>query len=141
MFSMEKELTKRKRATMTNDASIRGLGNDIIEVSRIRESVERHGHHFLSRLFSQKEQDYCYKFKDAIPHFAGRFAAKEAIAKALGTGFGKDLAWHDVEILSDDFGKPTVHFSSEAQKKFNQPNILVSISHCTHYANAVAVWC
>jgi len=120
--------------------NIKGLGNDIIEISRMRQSVERHGHHFLNRLFTQREQDYCYKFKDPVPHFAGRFAAKEALAKALGTGFGADLAWHDLEILSDDRGKPIVFLAPALQKRLNNPNLLVSISHSTDHATAVAIW-
>lgn len=119
---------------------IRGLGTDILEISRMRSSIERHGQHFLNRLFSQAEQDYCYKFQDPSPHFAGRFAAKEAIAKALGTGFGAHLAWHDIEIINDDLGKPVVHFSETIRKKHNNPHILISISHCTEYAMATAIW-
>ncbi len=120
---------------------IQGLGNDIIEIDRIRQSIERHGQHFLDRLFSQEEQHHCLQFKDSAPHFAGRFAAKEAIAKALGTGFGTDLSWHDLNILNDEHGKPNVFFSETAKKRFHNPKMLVSISHSTHYATAVAIWC
>jgi holo-[acyl-carrier protein] synthase len=120
--------------------TIKGLGNDIIEIARMRQSVERHGQHFLNRLFTQREQDYCYKFQDPVPHFAGRFAAKEALVKALGTGFGAHVSWHDIEILSDELGKPTVHISAELSKKFEHPNLLVSISHGTDHAIAVAIW-
>lgn len=118
---------------------VEGLGNDIIEIERVRGSIERHGLHFINRLFSQKEQDYCYRFQDPTPHFAGRFAAKEAIAKALGTGFGANLSWHDIEILNDELGKPIVHFSETAKKNHNGIRILLSISHSTHYATAVAL--
>ncbi len=117
-----------------------GLGNDIIEISRIRQSIERHGAHFLDRLFSQQEQDFCYKYADPVPHFAGRFAAKEAIAKALGTGFGEHLAWHDIEIINDQLGKPIVHLSAALKTKLDNPHIHVSISHSTDYATAVAIW-
>jgi holo-[acyl-carrier protein] synthase len=120
---------------------IKGLGNDIIEIARIRQSIERHGHHFLSRLFTAREQDHCYKFQDPVPHFAGRFAAKEAIVKALGTGFGAQVAWHDIEVLSDDLGKPVVLVSDALLKRFETPHLLVSISHGTEYATAVAIWC
>lgn len=124
---------------MTN-TPLKGIGNDIIEIERIRLSINRHGQHFLNRLFTQKEQDYCYKFKDPVPHFAGRFSAKEAVAKALGTGFGSELAWHDIEILSDDLGKPNVTFSIAVKERFDHPNVLVSISHSTSHATAVAIW-
>lgn len=126
--------------TMTKDNSPQGIGTDIIEIERVRQSIDRHGQHFLNRLFSPKEQDYCYKFKDPVPHFAGRFAAKEAIAKALGTGFGADLSWHDLEVMGDEHGKPVVNMSDTAKKRFNHPRILVSISHSTTHATAVALW-
>lgn len=119
---------------------VRGLGNDILEIDRIRGSIDRHGQHFLNRIFTHEEQDYCYKFKDPAPHFAGRFTAKEAIAKALGTGFGAHLSWHDIEISNDPLGKPIVIFSDAAKKKFNDPHILISISHSQNYATAVALW-
>jgi holo-[acyl-carrier protein] synthase len=117
-----------------------GLGSDIIEISRMRTSIERHGQHFLNRLFSQKEQDYCYKFQDPAPHFTGKFAAKEAVAKALGTGFGAHLSWHDLEILNNEKGQPHVFFSEAAALRFQNPSILISVSHCTNYAVAVAIW-
>jgi holo-[acyl-carrier protein] synthase len=122
------------------DAKLSGLGTDIIEISRIRQSIERHGAHFLDRLFSQQEQDFCYKYQDPVPHFAGRFAAKEAIAKAFGTGFGEQLAWHDIEIINDKLGKPIVHLSDTLKKKLSNPHIHLSISHSTDYATAVAIW-
>jgi holo-[acyl-carrier protein] synthase len=125
--------------TMTG-GKISGLGTDIVEIARIRQSIERHGQHFLNRLFSAKEQDFCYKYQDPVPHFAGRFAAKEAIAKALGTGFGAQVSWHDIEILSDELGKPTVHFSEALQHTFHNPHLHVSISHSADYATAVAIW-
>ena len=118
----------------------RGLGSDIVEIERIRTSLDRHGLHFLDRLFTQQEQDYCYRFKDPAPHFAGRFAAKEAIAKALGTGFGAELSWHDIEILNDSLGKPEVHLSPAIQQKYSRPTILITISHSRDYAMAVALW-
>src|SRR3990167_8633068 len=105
------------QTTMTKDNNILGLGNDIIEIDRIRQSIERYGGHFLDRLFTQTEQAHCLKFKDSAPHFAGRFAAKEAVAKALGKGFGADLAWHDFEVIGDEHGKPEIHFSENAKKR------------------------
>jgi len=125
--------------TWTNNL-IRGIGNDILEIKRIRNSIHRHGQHFINRIFTQKEQDYCYKFQDSVPHFAGRFTAKEAIAKALGTGFGANLSWLDIEVLNDELGKPIVLFSDTANEKFKSPHILVSISHAQNYATAIALW-
>ena len=122
------------------DNSPKGLGNDIVEIERIRQSIDRHGQNFLNRLFTSNEQDYCYKFKDPVPHFAGRFAGKEAIAKAFGTGFGADLSWHDLEILGNEQGKPIIHLSEAAKKRFLNPRILISISHSSTHATAVALW-
>lgn len=117
-----------------------GVGNDIIEIERIRKSIDHHGYRLISRLFTTKEQDYCFKYKDPVPHFAGRFSAKEAIVKAFGTGFGEYASWLDIEILNNPQGKPEPHFSAAINKQFNTPKMLLSISHCELYATAVAIW-
>ena len=119
---------------------MKGLGNDIIEIERVRKSIERHGIHFINRLFTEEEQKYCNKHQDPIPVFAGRFAAKEAISKALGIGIGEHLHWRDVEILNEENGKPILKVSEKVKEKFQNPKILVSISHCHAYATAVAIW-
>lgn len=116
-----------------------GIGNDIIEVERVNKAVQRYGQKFLDRLFSKAEQNYCLKHRDAERHFAGRFAAKEAIAKALGTGFGHHLHWLDIEIANDPSGKPIVLLSEAARMHFRNPKIHISISHCKAYATAVAL--
>ncbi len=116
-----------------------GLGNDIIEIERVRQGFEAHQQAFLDRLFTKKEQEYCQTHKDPFPRYAGRFAAKEAIVKALGCGFGSEAAWHDIEILASPKGKPEVHLSDELKKRFNNPTVLISISHCKAYASAVAI--
>ncbi len=127
---------------MTSDEthSIIGIGNDIIEIDRIRKSIDVHGLRLLSKLFTTKEQDYCLKHKDPVPHFAGRFSAKEAVVKALGTGFGEHASWLDFEILNNSHGKPCVHFSTEMEKRLQGTSILVSISHCQLYVTAFAIW-
>lgn len=119
---------------------ILGIGNDIVEIERIRKSIDTHGLRLLSRLFTTKEQDYCLKFKDPVPHFAGRFSAKEAVVKALGTGFGEHASWLNIEILNDAHGKPCVFFSSSLEKKCKDSHVLLSISHCELYVTAVAIW-
>lgn len=119
---------------------ILGIGNDIIEIERIRKSIESHGIRLINRLFTQNEQDYCFKHADPTPHFAGRFSAKEAIVKALGSGFGELASWLDIEVLNDEKGKPYVLFSSKVNKHFNHPHLLLSISHCELYATATAIW-
>ncbi len=124
----------------TKALPIKGLGNDILEIARIRKSYERHGQSFLDKLFSAKEQAYCLKHKDPSSHIAARFSVKESIAKALGTGFGKSLSWLDIEILNDPLGKPCVFFSETAKKRFENPTILISISHCKSYVATTAIW-
>ena len=117
---------------------IEGLGNDIIAVERIASAINRRGPRFLERLFTEKERLYCNQFRDSIPHFAGRFAAKEAIVKALGTGF-RGISWHDIEIINNDSGKPVAHFTPRLQEIVGERTLLISISHCKEYATAVAV--
>ena len=119
---------------------MKGLGNDIIEIERIRKTIERHATHFYKKIFTERELDYCLKHQDPALSLAGRFSAKEAIAKALGTGFGKSISWLDIEILNDENGRPYVEFSDSFNQSFSHPKILISISHCKTYATAVAIW-
>ena len=125
---------------LNNQLPIKGIGNDIIEIERIRKSFDLHGYRFLTRLFSTQEQDYCLKYKDPVPHFAARFSVKESIVKALGTGFGKHASWLDLTILNDSLGKPYVVFSDHLNQTLNNPVILISISHCVLYVSTVAIW-
>lgn len=116
-----------------------GLGTDIIEVKRIEGAIERFGQRFLDRLFTPQEQAYCLRYKDSGRHFAGRFAAKEAIAKALGSGFREHLGWSDLEISNDEQGKPYVILSERLKISTQGLELLISISHCHDYATAVAL--
>lgn len=119
---------------------IKGLGNDIIEIARINGVLKRHGQCFLDKVFTLNEQKYCLLHHDSEKNFAGRFAAKEAIVKALGCGLKNGISWLDFEILNDTRGKPIVHLSSHIQKQFANPTIHISISHCKTYATAVAIY-
>jgi len=119
---------------------ILGIGNDIIEIERIRKAIERYELRFLNRLFTPHEQDYCLKRKDPAIHFAGRFAAKEAVVKALGTGFRNGLEWTDFEIYSNLHGKPFVKLSEKASNLFHTPHLHLSMSHSQFYATAIAIW-
>lgn len=118
---------------------IKGLGNDIIEVPRIEKIMLRYGPKFLDKVFTVTEQAYCLKYVKSSRHFAGRFAAKEAIVKALGTGFGKDVSFLDIEIVNDASGKPIVQLAPEVTKRLGNPQVHLSISHCNSYATAVAI--
>lgn len=118
---------------------IYGIGTDIIEVKRIEQAIERFGQRFLDRLFCEEEQLYCNRHRDKARHFAGRFACKEAIVKALGTGFRDGINWLDIIISNDRHGKPIVNLSDKLQHTFNSPHLHISISHCREYATAFAV--
>lgn len=120
---------------------ILGIGNDIIEVARIKAILNRYPERFLRRVFTSLEQDYCLKRKDPAIHLSGRFAAKEAVVKALGIGFSQGLSWLDFEIRNDGKGKPSVYFSDFAKELLGNQQVCISISHCHAYATAVAIWC
>lgn len=116
-----------------------GIGTDIIEIARIESALKKHGEAFFERLFTDKECAYCRTYKHVAPHFAGRFAAKEAIVKAIGTGFTGDVQWQDIEILNDNLGKPVVMFHGKLAEKYRGKEVLLSISHCKSYATATAI--
>lgn len=118
---------------------IYGIGTDIIEVKRIEESIERFGQRFLDRIFSEDEQAYCLHHRDSSRRFAGRFAAKEAIVKSLGTGFRDGISWLDIEIINNSQGKPEVLLSNKLKNDFDAPQIHLSISHGRDYATAFAI--
>jgi len=118
---------------------IQGIGTDIIEVARVEGAISRYGQKFLDRCFTQAEQKYCLKFKESQRNFAGRFAAKEAIVKALGTGFGEEIAWLEIEVLNNESGGPVVKLQESASVRFGNPEVKISISHCKEYATAFAV--
>lgn len=113
---------------------ILGVGIDIVEIERIREIVEREPR-AAGRLFTPAELDHCMGTQSCYVHLAGRFAAKEAVAKALG----KPLSWQDVEILSEPSGKPVAVLSGPASEAAYGAVVHVTISHSRDYATAVAV--
>jgi holo-[acyl-carrier protein] synthase len=117
-----------------------GIGCDIIEIDRIKSSIQRHGQRFLDKIFTCKEQVYCQKHRYPMPHFAARFALKEAIVKALGKGISQEVSWLDIEIDHDPAGKPIAILSEKVQIFFNFPELQISVSHCKEYAMAMAIW-
>lgn len=117
-----------------------GIGNDIIEIQRVRKSFDNHREALMNRLLTPKERAYCLECKDPVPRLAGRFAAKEAIVKALGTGFGKRALWQEIEILNNPEGRPLVSFAQSLSDRFGgKVSVLVSISHCDTFATAFAI--
>ena len=116
-----------------------GVGTDIIKISRIENMKREFGDKFLSKIFTDKEKEYCEKYKNSSEHYAAGFAAKEATAKALGLGFGRKLNWKDIYIANDWQGKPIVFFSGEIMDKVNNYLCHISLSHCSDYATAVSI--
>lgn len=119
-----------------------GIGTDIIECLRIAQMIERHGELFINRVYTKHEIQYCQSRKLATQHFAGRWAAKEAILKALGTGWRRGISWRDMEIRNEPGGRPTVALRGGARDVVEQLGItemLISISHCRSHATAYAL--
>jgi holo-[acyl-carrier protein] synthase len=119
-----------------------GIGTDIVECLRIGRMIEQHGELFLTRVYTQREIRYCQARKHATEHFAGRWAAKEAVLKCLGTGWRRGLCWTDMEVRNDPQGKPRVLMRGGAldhAQLLHISEILLSISHCRAYATAYAL--
>jgi len=121
---------------------ILGTGIDIIEVARIASSFEKFGERFVNRILHPDEITYCLSHKTPGPFLAVRFAAKEAISKAFGTGIGAQLGWADMEIRKKDSGEPYVVLHGKGKKLFRSrraKRLLVSLSHTANYATATAI--
>lgn len=118
-------------------------GVDIVEIDRIKQSISSCGEAFIKRVFTEHEIVYCEERKNArFKSYAARFAAKEAVSKAFGTGLGGGIKWRDIEVMNDINGKPYVVLNGEALGKFNDMGglgISISLSHCDSYAVAYAV--
>ncbi len=122
--------------------TILGIGMDIVETKRIAESIERFGDRFLHRIFLEGEIAYSRSMKFPHLHLAARFAAKEAISKAFGTGIGREIGWRDLEIVREPGGRPLVVLhgrSVEYAKSRGVREIHVSLSHTAEYGAASAV--
>jgi holo-[acyl-carrier protein] synthase len=122
--------------------SIVGHGIDLIECERIARVLERHGARFLDRVLTAAEQRRAGEYKDVVPFVAGRFAAKEAILKMLGTGWRGRIAWTDMEVLPDGLGQPMVSLSGETARiaaARGIDRVIISITHTAEYAAASAI--
>ena len=118
-------------------------GTDIVEISRIKEAIEKHGDTFLKKVFTDNEINYCETGEATrYQHYAGRFAAKEAVSKFLGTGFLGEFDLKDIEIRNNEFGKPEVTLYNKSLGVFNgkgYTQISISISHSKEYAISMVV--
>jgi holo-[acyl-carrier protein] synthase len=120
--------------------SVLGVGVDIIETERIERSLERFGERFLHRVFTDGEIAYCQSMKYPARHFAARFAAKEAVSKAFGTGIGKAMGWRDIDVRKKTSGEPFVVLDGSAKSLADERNIRsvwISLSHTNHHAVAM----
>ena len=119
-----------------------GLGTDLIETKRVQESIDRFGERFLERVFTEGEIAYCRRKKNAGESFAARFAAKEAGAKALGTGISRGVNWKELEVRREVSGKPTLHLSgraAELAEAMGVRRLQLSLTHSRELAMAVVV--
>ncbi len=117
-------------------------GIDLVDFPRIDDMIKRHGEHFINRVFTAKEQVYADSNKNRIEKYAGRFAAKEAILKLIGTGWRGKIAWTDIEIINNFSGRPQVTLEGEVKsiaEKLGITQISISITHTANFAIASAV--
>jgi holo-[acyl-carrier protein] synthase len=122
--------------------NVKSHGVDLVSCARLAESIERHGQRFLDRVFTEAEQAYCRGKKREIEHYAGRFAAKEAVFKVLGTGWRNGINWTDVEIRNQPSGQPKVSLSGRCREiadELGLAGIVISISHTDTHAIASAI--
>lgn len=117
-------------------------GIDLVDFPRIAEMIERHGERFMNRIFTETEQEYAKSTRNEIEKLAGRFAAKEAILKLVGTGWRGKIAWTDIEVVNNPMGQPEVTLTGEVKKiaeKLGISHVSISITHTANFAIASAV--
>jgi holo-[acyl-carrier protein] synthase len=122
--------------------SVIGIGVDLVENARIEHSLERFGDRFLHRVFTSGEIEYCQSMKFPARHFAARFAAKEAVSKAFGTGIGKAMGWKDIDVRRKQSGEPYLVLGGGAQQLGDERGVrraVVTLSHTEHHAMACVV--
>ena len=121
---------------------ILGTGIDMVEIERIESSIAQFGDKFLQRVFLPEEIAYASSCNFSAPHFAARFAAKEAVSKAFGTGIGEELGWHDMEVGRSASGQPTLHLHGQGIKLASSrgvKEVMISLTHTKTSAAAVAI--
>ena len=116
-----------------------GIGIDIEEIARFEELTGKWGRRFEDKVYTESEIGYCEKKTRPAQHFAARFAAKEAFAKAIGTGWTGAFRWNDVEVRNDEAGKPELLLHNSLRSQFGHMRALLSISHSGAYVTAMVV--
>jgi holo-[acyl-carrier protein] synthase len=122
--------------------SVIGIGVDLVECARIQHSLDRFGDRFLHRVFTDGEIQYSTSMKFPARHLAARFAAKEAVSKAFGTGIGKAMGWRDIDVRKKPSGEPFLIFSGGAKELAQQRGVttaLITLSHTEQHATATVV--
>ena len=122
--------------------AIVGTGIDICEVARVRDAIERFGQRFLKRIFTPAEREYCESKRNRMERYAGRFAAKEAAMKAIGTGLRRGVTWQDFEVGREPGGRPTLIFRDKAAEfgtKLGMKRVSLSITHTAEIAMAQVI--
>jgi len=122
--------------------SVLGIGVDLVENARIEHSLERFGERFLHRVFTAGENEYSQSMKFPARHLAARFAAKEAVSKAFGTGVGKSMGWKDIDVRRKESGEPYLVLEGGAKKLAEErkvSKVLITLSHTEHHAMAMIV--
>ncbi len=122
--------------------SVLGIGVDLVENARIQHSLDRFGDRFLQRVFTQGEIEYSQSMKFPARHLAARFAAKEAVSKAFGTGIGKAMGWKDIDVHRKPSGEPFVVLEGGAKKLAEERRVAavwITLSHTEHHAMAMIV--
>ncbi len=110
--------------------SICGTGVDLVEIDRFKNLIEKHGDRFINRIFTKNEILYCQKKADGgAASYSARFAAKEALFKAIGTGLREGLAWKDIEIINDKLGNPYFNFYAKTAEIIKKRKVHLTISH------------
>ncbi|MFH1416936.1 MAG: holo-ACP synthase [Planctomycetota bacterium] len=142
LTSANGHLTALPAAGSVDDMNVVAHGIDLIECERIDAVLRKHPDRFLARILTPDERTYCERMKNPLPHIAGRFAAKEAVLKAIGTGWRGQIAWTDIEVLNDPAGQPHVSLSGQTEKVargLGITRILLSITHTKKNAAASAI--
>ena len=119
-----------------------GTGIDIIEIGRIKQSIQKYSDRFEQKVFTKKEVDYCYSQANPAKHFAARFSAKEAVLKCFGTGMTGGILWKDIEVDKQESGQPVLNLYGKGKELFSQlklKHIHISITHDKNYAVAHAI--
>ncbi len=119
---------------------VRAVGLDLVEIARIERDLQEYGERFLHRILSEKERELYERRQDKAAFFAGRFAAKEAVIKALGAYLQERPPYHDIQILPDAAGIPTLTLPPEIERHTGGAKCFLSITHEKNYAAAVAVF-